>query len=102
MTISPSACSRLQAMLEKSGRQMIGYRFDGVVGNCRGSIPLLRPVAAAPPSHAKFEAAGMSFFVARDYEELFADATLDYDGRLFGRGLSLSWPHREGGCPNCR
>ena len=40
-------------------------------------------------------------FVHDDYLAVFDAATLDYQDGLFARGLHLTWPHRDGGCPNC-
>ncbi|NMA45462.1 MAG: iron-sulfur cluster biosynthesis family protein [Lentisphaerae bacterium] len=102
MTISPAAHAKLSALLKKSGREMIGYRFDGAIGNCRGSVPLLKPVAVAPAAFLTVVVDGIAFFIPEEYRDVFASAALDYDERLFNRGLKLSWPHREGGCPNCR
>ena len=102
MTISPPAHAKLTALLKKSGRSMIGYRFDGSVANCRGSVPLLKPVATPPAAFHAVIVDGIAFFIPDDYRDVFASATLDYDDRLFNRGLKLTWPHREGGCPNCR
>lgn len=102
MTISPTAHAKLTALLKKSGSDMIGYRFDGCVGNCRGSVPLLKPVTSQPDEYLAVAVNDIVFFIPGEYHDVFANATLDVDTRLFGRGLSLSWPHRDGGCPNCR
>ncbi len=100
MTISPAAQRLLQRLLDTApGADAIA--FDGAVGNCRASVPLLRAVRQQPPHTTARHIHPFTFFVHDDYLAVFDAASLDYQDGLFARGLHLTWPHRDGGCPNC-
>ncbi len=103
MTVTEAARRRLSALRERCGQGCLGFRFRGALGSCLGSTPLLEPVAAPVPGCREFRDGDVVLFASGEAADILAEATLDADdGVLFGRGLVLSWPHREGGCPNCR
>jgi len=103
MVVSESAQRRLEALQRRAGAQCIGFRFDGAVGSCRVSKPVLAPVDVAVPHAREFRVGSVALFATGEYADILETATLDFDDSLvFGRGLTVSWPHREGGCPNCR
>jgi hypothetical protein len=103
MLVTESALRKLEALQRRAGHGCIGFRFDGVVGSCRVSKPILKPVRAAVAAAREFRAGDVTLFAAGEMAEILDAATLDYDGvPVFGQGLTVSWPHREGGCPNCR
>lgn len=96
MTITPSAQEKLLRMRKQVGGEAVALRIEGIVGTCRGSTPILKPVTEPAPGDTPVEVPGIKLLLASDYAELLADATLDYDGSLMGRGLTLTWPHRDG------
>lgn len=49
-----------------------------------------------------FKVGDVWLYALGEYGDVLRDASFDYDAALFGGGLTVSWPHREGGCPNCR
>lgn len=103
MVVSSAALLRLAALQRRSGPHCIGFRFDGAIGSCTVSKPILTPVDEPVAGAREFGVDGVRLFAAGDYVDILEDATFDYDDSLmFGRGLTVSWPHREGGCPNCR
>ena len=101
MKITDSAAAHLKKLLERMGGDIVGIRFDGSVGSCRSSVPLLRPVRERPEGFLERRTELGTFFIPPEYEAVFETATLDYENGLFSKGLHLTWPHREGGCPNC-
>lgn len=102
MIVTDAAATRLKDLLRRTGSGDGGFRITGIVGTCRGSAPILQPASCPADSEVPVHGGGLVFFVGEELVEILETATLDHDGRLFGRGLCLSWPHREGGCPNCR
>ena len=103
MKVSADAQERLVLMARRSGKGCVGFRFDGAIGSCRGSKPMLTPVSEPVPGARAFQAGAVVLYASADYADVLETSTLDYDGALlFGQGLTISWPHREGGCPNCR
>ena len=102
MTITESARERLRSLARRAGLDCVSFRFEGVVGSCRASVPLLKPAAAAGPDEVEVAAGDVRIFVPAEQQEMMASATLDYDSSpLFGRGLNLTWPHGVSGCPAC-
>ena len=101
MKITDSATTHLKKILERMGGSPVGIRFDGSVGSCRNSVPLLKPVFQKPDGFLEYKTDFITFFIPPEYESVFETATLDYETGLFSKGLHLTWPHREGGCPNC-
>jgi hypothetical protein len=103
MVVSAAALQRLSLLRRRVGGRCVGFRFDGAIGSCRFSTPILMPVTAPVAGAREFHAGEVSIFAAGELAGVLEVATLDYDATpLFGRGLVVSWPHREGGCPNCR
>lgn len=103
MVVSDAAQRRLSALQRRAGSGCIGFRFDGAIGSCRVSKPILTPVDTVVPEARAFCCGGVTLFASGAYAEILDNATIDFDdGLIFGRGLVVSWPHREGGCPNCR
>ena len=101
MKITASAENHLKRLLQRMASVPIGIRFDGSVGSCRNSVPLLKPVMEKPEGFIEYKTDSITFFIPPEYMEVFETATLDYESGLFSKGLNLTWPHREGGCPNC-
>lgn len=102
MRITDAAREHLRILSRRVGQESVCFRFDGVVGTCRASVPLLKP--AASPAEGEFEIVvdDVRIFVPEDQREMMESATLDYDASpLFGRGLNLTWPHGVRGCPAC-
>jgi hypothetical protein len=94
---------RLSDLRRRAGDRCIGFRFDGAIGSCSVSKPILKPVDAPVVAARQFEAGEVLLFASGEAAGILEQATIDMDDRfLFGRGLTVSWPHREGGCPNCR
>jgi Fe-S cluster assembly iron-binding protein IscA len=103
MTVTDAAARRLSRLRQRAGVACIGFRFDGTVGSCTVSKPILRPVNAPVPGSRQFAAGDVILFASGETAEILDQASIDLDDRLlFGRGLVVSWPHRQGGCPNCR
>ena len=101
MKITDSAMLHLKRLLERMASKPRAFRFDGSIGSCRNSIPLLKPVHDKPEGFLEYQTDGLTFYIPPEYQEVFETATLDYESGLFAKGLNLTWPHREGGCPNC-
>lgn len=101
MTITPPARELLNRLLAGTPGA-IGLIFQGAVGSCRAAVPLLQPVTAPPDGLTLYTVNDLRFYVPDNYSRVFADATLDFERGLFSRGLNLTWPHRDGGCPNCQ
>lgn len=102
MTATKEARERLKQLRELAGDDCIGFLFEGSVGTCRGSSPVLKPVSDPVENAEAFEAGEVTLFAEDEFAELLSEATFQYDGALFGRGLTVRWPHRDQGCPNCR
>ncbi len=100
MNITPAARQLLQRLCD-SDKHAIGILFEGAVGSCRASVPLFKLVRKAPENLPPVKEGPFTFFIATEYRDIFQRATLDYERGLFSKGLNLTWPHREGGCPNC-
>ena len=103
MVVTAAALRRLGVLRQRAGRGCIGFCFEGAVGSFRFSTPILKPVAAPVAAAREFQVGELVIFAAGELAGILETATVDYDATpLFGRGLTVSWPHREGGCPNCR
>jgi hypothetical protein len=103
MVVTDAALKRLSALRRRAGSRCVGFRFDGAIGSCRFSKPILKPVAGPVAEASEFRAGDVVIFAVGELAGILETATFDYDATpLFGHGLTVSWPHREGGCPNCR
>ena len=49
MTVSEIARQRLEALQRRAGPDCVGFRFEGAIGSCRVSKPILVPVTAPVP-----------------------------------------------------
>ncbi len=98
MTTTDKAEKKLRKLLERSGGGFCGFRITGYVGTCRGSSPVIKPVAKAGANDLILDLSGMFICIAPDCRQVLADATLDYQGGFMGRGLTLTWPHS----PHCQ
>ncbi len=92
MRITAKAKTKLAALLPGD---CCGFRFEGVVGSCRGSTPILKPIRTPEPGSVLVECEGLVFYCFPEQADCLQDGTLDYDPSMFGRGLNLTWPHRE-------
>jgi Fe-S cluster assembly iron-binding protein IscA len=102
MIITESAREHLRKLADRAGEGVVGFRFEGVVGSCRASVPLLKPAKARGADETEVAVGDLKIFVPDENSEMMAAATLDYDSSpLFGRGLNLTWPHGVRGCPAC-
>ena len=102
MRITDSARERLCSLSQRVGQDGVCFRFEGVVGTCRASVPLLKPATSPAPGEVELVVGDVRIFVPEDQREMMESATLDYDSSpLFGRGLNLTWPHGVRGCPAC-
>jgi Fe-S cluster assembly iron-binding protein IscA len=102
MTITEPARDYLRKMANRTGEDIVGFRFEGVVGSCRTSVPLLKPSTGCKDGETEVVVDDLRIFVPDENREMMEAATLDYDSSpLFGRGLNLTWPHGVGGCPVC-
>jgi hypothetical protein len=63
---------------------------------------MLKPADSPDGDEQEICAGDLRFFARADIAEVLKKATLDYDSRVFGRGLNLTWEHQAGGCPGCR
>lgn len=91
-----AAQERLARLLQAAGADCRGFRFDGYIGSCRGSTPLLRPAVGPSRGDTEERCGGVLVYVPSEYAEVAAQATLDFEPSFMGRGLHLSWPHRRG------
>ncbi len=96
MNISPAAIAKLKKLLDRLPSATGGLRFEGYIGTCHGSSPILKPVATPDAGDVERVEDGIRFFVPADKVDLFAAATLDVDRSFMGRGLFLTWPHGQG------
>ena len=93
MTLTQPAEQRLKKLLSQ---EAAGFSVEGFIGTCRGSTPILKPVEQAAPDQKTLHLAGLSFFVNPEIIDRFDECTLDYDRSFFGKGLTATWPHRNG------
>jgi Fe-S cluster assembly iron-binding protein IscA len=100
--ISETAASRLAQLSEGLISATGGLRFEGYIGTCRGSAPVLKPVDGPEEGDRLFEVKGIRFYVPAENEEVFETATMDVERSFMGRGLFLSWPHRAGCDCECK
>lgn len=99
MNVTPQAQARLAHLLKSAGAAVRGLRFEGHIGTCRASAPMLRPVPGPRHDDDAVELVGdVTLYIPAEHATVAADATLDYEPALLGRGLFLTWPHR----PGCR
>jgi Fe-S cluster assembly iron-binding protein IscA len=98
MQVTEAAATRLRGLLDRLGEPVRGLRFEGYVGTCRGSTPVLRPAAAADENDASVTVAGITFFVPAEHLGVFEVATMDDDRSAMGLGINLTWPHGAKGC----
>jgi Fe-S cluster assembly iron-binding protein IscA len=98
MNLTEAARDRLQSLLPDGAR---GFRVEGWMGTCRGSTPILKPAPGPRDGEEELETEAVAFFAEPERLEVLRSATLDYEGGLFGRGLRMTWPHKEG-CPCSR
>jgi Fe-S cluster assembly iron-binding protein IscA len=102
MIITESARDYLRKLARRAGEDVVGFRFEGVVGSCRASVPLLKPATGCREDEMELAVDDLRIFVPDENREMMEAATLDYDSSpLFGRGLNLTWPHGVSGCPAC-
>lgn len=92
MKISEAAKKKLAELLPKG---VTGFSVTGFVGTCRGSTPVLQPAQKALSGQVTLTQ-GITFFVNPELADDFRDCQIDYDGSFFGKGLTVTWPHREG------
>ena len=102
MQVTDEAAKRLEVLRRRAGGRCLGFWLQETIGTCRGSCPVLKPVSEPVPGTVEVSGRGVPFYAAPEYAEVLEEAVLDFDGTFFGRGLVVSWPHREGGCPACR
>lgn len=98
MQITPEAAAKLRKLLKAAPAGTIGFRVRDISGTCRGATPLLAPATGPLPEETCTRADGVALFIPPALADVCAKAVLDYDGAIFGRGLTLTWPHR-GSCP---
>ena len=102
MTITEPAREYLRKLANRLDGAFAGFRFEGVVGSCRASVPLLKPASGCGEGEVEFRFGDVALFVPEAHRQMMEAATLDYDSSpLFGRGLNLTWPHGVHGCPAC-
>ena len=95
MTLHEPAMKKLMALGAAAGGKL---RFNGYMGSCRGCAPLFKPVIG-PDEQDTVETIGdVVFYIPRKYLEIWRHGVLDFESGLFGRGLTMTWPHMDG-CP---
>ena len=94
MELTAAAEKRLRELSAKTDAGNL--RLEGLIGTCRGSAPVLKPASGPKPGDAVFEAGGIKIFIAPDCIARMSQATIDYDSSLFGKGLTVQWPHHAG------
>lgn len=102
MHVSPDAAARLRDLLDRLPDTTGGLRFEGYIGTCHGSSPVLKPVSAPDDDDQVVVVDGVRFFVPETNREVFDTASLTCDRSFMGRGLHLTWPHREGCDCQCK
>lgn len=93
MNISETAKTRLTDLLPENAA---GFSVTGFLGTCRGSTPVLSPALAAQAGQKCLQYKDLTFFVNPELADDFRDCQIDYDGSFLGKGLTVTWPHREG------
>ncbi len=93
MKLTTAAKKRLKDLLPRDAE---GFSVTGYMGTCRGSTPVLSPAVRPAGEQQTIETDGLLFFVNSDISDLFRDCEMDYDPSLFGKGLTATWPHRDG------
>ena len=93
MNLTGNAEKRLKKLLSKGAA---GFSVEGFIGTCRGSTPILKPVEQANPDQKTLQLSGLTFFVNPEIVTRFDECNLDYDRSFFGKGLTATWPHRNG------
>jgi Fe-S cluster assembly iron-binding protein IscA len=93
MNITETAKKRLTDLLPK---EAAGFSVTGFVGTCRGSTPVLDPAQTAQAGQEALTCEGLTFFVNPDIAGDFHECSIDYDGSFMGKGLIVTWPHRNG------
>lgn len=93
MKLTPAAEQRLKKLLPSDAA---GFSVTGYVGTCRGSTPVLEPATQPRGNQTTIQDCGITFFVNTELADVFRDCEMDYDPALFGKGLTASWPHRDG------
>ena len=96
MHISALAADRLKELCARLDSAAGGLRFEGYIGTCRGSSPVFKPAASRRANEEEVTVSGIRFFVPVRERGVFDSASLDLDTSFMGRGLFLTWPHREG------
>jgi len=102
MEVTEAGSSRLEALRGRAGHGCIGFLFKGAIGTCRGSSPLLKPVSEPVEGAYECVVGKVRLYASGPYADILKDASFDYDSSFFGKGLTISWPHRDEGCPSCR
>lgn len=100
MELTDAAEKRLLKLMPKGCR---AFEFKGAMGTCRGSTPILQPLKSDGAENLqRIDAGKITFYAAEDELERLQSSHLDYDGTpLFGKGLTMTWPHRNGcACTN--
>jgi len=82
-------------LLKSAGSSSCRLRLEGVIGTCRGSTPVLRPVDAAAEGDAEVQCEGLVLYIPEEHAHLVDSAVLDWETSFMGRGLSLTWPHSD-------
>jgi len=95
MTITEAAQQRLHRLCCRKGATG-GLRVRGLIGSCRGSAPQLRPATGPEPGDTTVRAGDVTLYLDAQLAATLDNATLDYDGTFMGKGLTVSWPHRQG------
>jgi Fe-S cluster assembly iron-binding protein IscA len=93
MNLNQAAKQRLTDLLPEEAK---GFSVTGFLGTCRGSTPVLHPVQEAQAGQETMACEEITFFVNEDLAADFRECAIDYDRSLFGKGLTVTWPHREG------
>lgn len=93
MKLTPAAQKRLKKLLPPNAA---GFSVTGFVGTCRGSTPSIQPANAPESDQQIIQGGGITFFVNNDIADHVSRCEMDYDPSLFGKGLTATWPHRDG------
>lgn len=93
MTLTDAARKRLVALLPEGN---IGYEVQGYLGTCRGSTPVLKPVAFPLLDEENICAGGIQFYVKAEIVDFIRDCDMDYDPSFFGKGLTMTRSHQNG------
>jgi len=102
MTLTSAAETRLLRLLQRASSGTTGLRFEGAIGSCHGSTPMLKPVAGPARKERTCVCGGVTFFVPAKYADMFEAAVLDYDDAFLGKGLSLICSSNKGcDCEGC-